>query len=62
MKLGTRFVESVLNIIYNCILIFSFCLMSLVFPKFHNHVYINFALTKCLSYYMRIILTQIYNG
>jgi len=49
MRLGAQIVEkSILNIEHfiNCILTFSFCLLSLILPKFRNHVfYINFGLT-----------------
>jgi len=48
MKLGAQFVEKSkslhsTSIVYNCILMFSFRLVSLILPKFLNHVfYINF--------------------
>jgi len=47
MKLGAQFVEksfSTSNII-SAFLTYSFCLMSLILPRFHNHVFhINFVL------------------
>jgi len=49
MKLGAQFVENPCSTstIYNCILTFSFCLISLIIPKFHNHVfYIDFVTNK----------------
>jgi len=41
MKLGAQFVEKFVSTsnIYNSILAFSFCLMSLIIPKFHNYVF-----------------------
>jgi len=49
MKLGVQSVEKTVLNIGHCILKSSFCLMSLIIPKFHNHVfYINFVLcNKC---------------
>jgi len=41
----------------NCILTFSFCLISLILPKFHNHVFnINFILT----FYPGLNFTPVY--
>jgi len=49
---------------YNCILIFSFCLMSLIAPKFHNHVfYVNFGLNfskapKNVFFAVKVLLAE----